>query len=93
VFVVFRTLAVNWKVCPTVKDAGTDPKTIFVAAGAVVGVVVDAPAPRPTISRLKLIPKTDALRPRPRIFDPAPIKSEFCFYSFGLHYAYCNPTD
>ena len=73
VFVLFATLAVNWKVCPTVNVGGAEPKTMVTAVG-VVGIVADSPTPQPTItiSRLRLIPKTDALRPRPCIFDSAP---------------------
>lgn len=77
-FFVFGTLAVNWKVCPTVKDAGTDPKTTAMAAGVVVGVAINSPPPQHaiTISRFKLIPRPDALRRRPRIIAPAPLKPD-----------------
>jgi hypothetical protein len=48
--------------------------------------VVADPPPQPTItiSRLKLIPKTQAVRRRPGIIDPTPIKPDFRFDSVGI---------
>jgi hypothetical protein len=86
VFVALETVAVNWKVCPTVKDEGADPKTILTAGEVVVGVVAIPAEGQPTIttSRLKLIPTTHALRCRPRIVDPAPIKPEVRIDTFDI---------
>ena len=86
VLVALETVAVNWKVCPTVKDEGADPMTILTAERGVVMVAAVPAEGQPTIttSRLNLIPTTHALRRRPRIVDLAPIKPEVRVDSFDI---------
>jgi hypothetical protein len=88
VFVVPETVAVYWKVLPTVKEVGTDPNAMVTPGGVeeVVGTIPTLwqPTISMSISTLKLIPRIHDSRRRPRIIDPAPIKPEFRFDSIRL---------
>jgi hypothetical protein len=85
---VFVTEAVRGKVpfTGTVRAlAGLAIETVTAAGVAVVVVVPPAPKPTVAISRLKPIARTHALRRRPRVIHPAPIKPEVRVDSFDIN--------
>jgi hypothetical protein len=53
-------------------------------AGGAGVVFADPPQPTITVSRHKLIPKTQTVRRRPGMIDPTPIKADFRFDSVGI---------
>jgi hypothetical protein len=85
VLVVLATAAVIAKVPFTGTVCALVGVVMETATAGGADVVADPP-PQPTItiSRLKLIPKTQAVRRRPGIIDPTPIKPDFRFDSVGI---------
>jgi hypothetical protein len=86
VLVVLATAAVIAKVpfTGTVRALVGVVMETATAGGVVFAVPPPPPQPTITISRLKLIPKTQAVRRRPGIIDPTPIKPDFRFDSYGI---------
>jgi hypothetical protein len=89
VLVAFVTVAVNWKLWPTVSDVGEVPKAIVTAGGVVVGgVAPPPPQPAITITRLKMIARMHVSRRSPRLIDPAPTK-----FQVSLWFVYTKDVD
>jgi hypothetical protein len=85
VFVEFATVAENWKVCPTVTDEGAVPSVIVTVAGVVCVVVAGLEwQPVITTSRLRPMPRIEAVRRNSQIIEPTPSKPTFRFESYDI---------
>jgi hypothetical protein len=84
VLVVLATAAVIAKVPFTGTICALVGVVMETATAGGVVFVVPPPQPTITISRLKLIPKTQTVPGRPGMIDPTPIKADFRFDSVGI---------